>query len=168
MSAMLSLKREESKTNQNVKVNVEPKTNIYVSGSAEKFEPKRIDEEDETVKVKYRGLDVPEEDKIKKLENEIEVLNLIIQMMRDNPIYVNKLIIADDVQLLKFIQLLTQADDVQADVDDLAEGCISKNKYRKVNAIYVIKDGKTLNLKYDYPEVVKRLKELGINTKIVW
>ena len=104
---------------------------------------------------------------INKLMAENEALKIIIEMQRDNPILVNKLILADDVKLEMLIKLLTNADEVHIDADDVGSGCTG-NKYRKVNAIYVIKDGNTKNLKYDYPDITKELKDLGINTKFVW
>jgi hypothetical protein len=103
-----------------------------------------------------------------KLKNENEVLKLIIDLQRNNPVIYNGYIIADDVKLMKFIQLLTLADDVQIDADEIGQGCISKKIYRKVHAIYVIKDGETKNLKYDYPRVTKELTDLGISMKFVW
>ena len=105
---------------------------------------------------------------IQQLEKQCEALKIIIDMMKNNPLLVNKLIVADDEKLAKLVLLLTDADDVTIDADDLGAGCCTANVYRKVNAIYVIKDGNTKNLKYDYPEITKELKELGINTKIVW
>ena len=105
---------------------------------------------------------------IKELNNKIEVLKLIIDIQRNNPLIVNKLIVADDIKLMKFIQLLTEADDVQLDADDIGEGCISKKTYRKVHAIYIIKGSTTSNLKYDYPQVTKELIDLGISVKFVW
>ena len=97
-----------------------------------------------------------------------EVLSIIIDMQRNNPLIYHGYIIADDVKLMRFVQLLTDADDVQLDADTLAQGCFTKRVYRKVHAIYVIKDGITKTLKYDYPQVMKELKELGISTKYVW
>ena len=108
------------------------------------------------------------EDEFKRLKNENEVLKIIIDIQRNNPLIYNGYIIADDEKLMKFIQLLTFADDVQLDADDLGQGCVSKKTYRKVHAIYVIKDGETKNLKYDYPRVMKELTDLGISTKFVW
>jgi hypothetical protein len=89
-------------------------------------------------------------------------------MQRNNPLIYHGYIIADDVKLMRFVQLLTDADDVQLDADTLAQGCLTKRVYRKVHAIYVIKAGVTKTLKYDYPQVMKELKELGISTKYVW
>ena len=108
------------------------------------------------------------EAQLKALQNQCEVLKLIINMWKNNPLIYQGYIIADDETLMKFIQLLTSADDVQIDADDLGEGCLTKKTYRKVHAVYVIKDGVTKNLKYDYPEVTKELREYSISTKLVW
>ena len=89
-------------------------------------------------------------------------------MLRSNPLMYNGYIVADDETLMKFIQLLTFADDVQLDAEDIGQGCISKKTYRKVHAIYVIKDNETKNLKYDYPKVMKELTDLGISCKFVY
>lgn len=114
--------------------------------------------------VKYKD-DV--NDRIDALERANEALKLIITMMKENPIYVNSLILVDDIKLAELCRLLTNADEVVLDADDLGSGCFTR-AYRKVNAIYIIKNGNTKNMKYDYPEVVKTLKEVGINTKYVW
>ena len=95
-------------------------------------------------------------------------MKLIIEMERNNPLMYNGYIVADDVKLMKFVQLLTFADDVQLDAEDIGEGCITRKTYRKVHAIYVIKDNETKNLKYDYARVMKELTDLGISTKFVW
>ena len=105
---------------------------------------------------------------LKAMQNQCEVLKLIINMWKNNPLIYQGYIIADDETLMKFIQLLTSADDVQIDADDLGEGCLTKKTYRKVHAVYVIKDGVTKNLKYDYPEVTKELREYSISTKLVY
>ena len=88
--------------------------------------------------------------------------------MQDNPFYINKFVVADDDVLMEIIKLLTNADDIVMDAEDIGEGCITKKTYRKVNAIYVIKDGETKNLKYSYPNIVQELTELHISFKFVW
>ena len=108
------------------------------------------------------------ENKIKALENECAVLKLIIEMWKNNPIIYQGYVIADDETLMKFVQLLTSADDVQIDADDIGQGCISKKTYRKVHAIYVIKGNETQNLKYNYPQVMRALQEYSISTKFVY
>ena len=106
--------------------------------------------------------------KLDKLRRENEVLKLIIQMMNNNPMIWNGFIIADDETLITFIKLLTKAEDVQIDADDVMNGCISKNQYRKVHSIYVTVNGETKNLKYDFPKVTKELLDLHISTKFVF
>ena len=81
-----------------------------------------------------------------KLMRENAVLKLIIDIQHNNPIIVNKYIIADDVSC----------------------GCTTKNTYRKVHAIFVVVNGETKNLKYDFSDVMYTLKELHISTKFVW
>ena len=187
MSAMVSLSRLSN--TPNVNVNVKPNVNVNVGTrpSYESTEEITKDKPDtgeltnvyaplegvgsiqskETLSVSYPP-SIHSEPEYIKLKNENEVLKLIIDMQRNNPLIYNGYIIADDVKLMKFIQLLTLADDVQLDADELGQGCISKKNYRKIHAVYVIKDGETKNLKYDYPKVTKELTDLGISTKFVW
>ena len=99
--------------------------------------------------------------------NNNEALKIIIQMFKENPIYVNSLLITDDEKLAQLVKLLTNADEVSIDAEDIGCGC-TLNDYRKVNAIYVKTKTEMKNLKYDFPDVMKQLKELGINTKVVW
>ena len=121
------------------------------------------------VNVKYPDDVSPySEIEIKELQQTVEALKIIISMMKDNPIIVNKLILVDDAKLAQLVKLLTDADEVTIDAEDLGSGCCTPHTYRKVHAIYVIKDGNTKNLKYDFPSITKELKDLGINTKIVW
>jgi hypothetical protein len=77
-------------------------------------------------------------------------------------------VIADDELLICLIQDLTDADSVQLDADDIDCECLGSNKYRKVHAIYVVKDGVTKNLKYDYPDITKYLLDLKISTKLIY
>jgi len=93
---------------------------------------------------------------------------IIIEMMKNNPIYVSALIITDDIKLSELVQILTDAESVNIDSEVLFTSCCRAYEYRKVNAIYVMKGGATLNLKYDFPEVTARLKDLGINSKFVF
>ena len=103
-----------------------------------------------------------------KLLRENAVLKLIIDIQHSNPMIVNKYIIADDEKLIQMIALLCNASEVHIDADDVGRGCISKNTYRKVHSIYVVVNGETKNLKYDFSDVMYTLKELHISTKYVW
>ena len=105
---------------------------------------------------------------VAKLLRENAVLKLIIDIQHSNPLIVNKYIIADDATLIKLVQLLCNATEVNIDADDIECGCTAKNTYRKVHAIFVVVDGQTKNLKYDFSDVMYTLKELHISTKFVY
>ena len=169
MTAMISLSKLESTPNVNVKVN--PKVNVNVGNASSNTQMKsREVNEVEPINVCYgEETETETEDTtLKELRNENEVLKLLIEMLRSNPLIYQGYIVADDVVLMKFIKLLTSADDVQLDAEDLGQGCLTKNTYRKVHAIYVIKNNETFNLKYDYPKVMKELKDLGVSCKFVF
>ena len=164
---MISLNKLES--SPSVSVNVKPKVNVSVANGVSR-------EVDNEAVSDVRACYSEESDKdeaisiqqYQELQNECEVLKLLISMLRSNPLMYNGYIVADDETLMKFIQLLTCADDVQLDAEDIGQGCISKKTYRKVHAIYIIKDNETKNLKYDYPKVMKELTDLGISCKFVY
>ena len=111
---------------------------------------------------------VDENPEIAKLLRENAVLKLIIDIQHNNPLIVNKYIVADDETLMKMVALLCNASEVNIDADDVGRGCLTKNIYRKVHSIYVTVDGQTKNLKYDFSDVMYTLKELHISTKYVW
>lgn len=181
MSSMLNL--SASKKSDSINVDVKPVTNVHIAGvgpvarSCESL-PVRTREIEEGVTVvypdkassnPYAELDEkPSYDTVDELRRENEVLKLVIQMMQQNPMIYNGFIIADDELLITFIKLLTKAEDVQIDADDVIKGCISKNQYRKVHSIYVVVNGETKNLKYDFPKVNKALLDLHISTKFVF
>ena len=103
-----------------------------------------------------------------KLLRENAVLKIIIDIQHNNPIIFNKYIIADDATLVRLVALLCNATEVHIDADDVGRGCMSKNIYRKVHSIYVAVDGQILNLKYNFADVMKTLKDLHISTKYVF
>ena len=115
-----------------------------------------------------RPIPLSEIPEIAALQRENAVLRLIIDIQHSNPLIVNKYIIADDAVLIKMITLLCDATEVNLDADDVGAGCISKKEYRKVNSIFVTVGDKIKNLKYDFPDVMKTLKDLHISTKFVW
>ena len=111
---------------------------------------------------------VDENPEIARLMRENAVLKLIIDIQHNNPLIVNKYIVADDETLMKMVALLCNATEVNIDADDLGRGCLTKNIYRKVHSIYVTVDGQTKNLKYDFSDVMKTLKDLHISVKYVF
>jgi hypothetical protein len=101
--------------------------------------------------------------------NRIQALELIIDIMRDNPLRYNKLVLVDDLKLIKLVQLLTNADKVSIDAKDYDITCCGKsNTYRDVEHIYVIKNNNTYNLEVHFPDVCKYLSDLGICKKFVF
>ena len=169
MSAMINLKA--SKKTPNIHINPVFTNNIQVR-SAPAYPTITEGESGEVaaVETEYCGVTVKAEaaEILREKDRQIEVLKLIINILQSNPLIINKYIIADDEALERMIKLLTNAEAVQIDAEDVAEGCISKKTYRKIHSMYVTKAGKTLNLKYDFPDVMKTLKDLRISTKFVW
>lgn len=111
---------------------------------------------------------IPDPEK-QALLREIQVLRTIIELQHSNPLMINKYIICDDDILGRLVGLLCNAKEVHLDAEDLGSGCLTKKTYRKVNSIYVINENnETLNLKYDYPSVMKTLKDLNISVKWVF
>ncbi len=164
---MINLKT--SKKTPTINVKVDPVTNIHVAEARASTSVSLGTADSEIFNKTVAERDIKlEGDDVDTLRRENQVLRLVIDIMHSNPLVVNKYIIADDELLVEMIRLLCNADDVQLDADDLGAGCMSKKTYRKVNSIYVTSGGKTLNLKYDYPSVMKNLKDLHISVKYVF
>ena len=172
MSAMINLKA--TKKTPTIHINPVFTNNVQVrSVKAETPEYPTVQESENgimEVQVEYAGVPFKAEvaDILMEKDRQIEVLKLIINILQSNPLIVNHYIIADDEALERMVKLLSNATDVQIDAEDVGVGCITKKTYRKVHSIYVTKDGKTLNLKYDFPDVMKTLKDLRISTKYIW
>ena len=184
MSGLVSL--SASKASKGLKVNVVNTSNINLTKnksqktvSYPKIQTLRTEEdmvprvyaantEEETEEVQESTVNYENAEQLTRLTNEVAALKLIIGILQDNPFYVNKFVVADDEVLMEVIKLLTNADDIVMDAEDIGEGCVSKKTYRKVNAIYVVKDGETKNLKYSFPNIIQELTELHISFKFVW
>ena len=181
MNAMINLKA--SRKTPTINVGVNPVTNVHVTNRGEEAQPTMVHYPDpnqvggEFVSVAPQAAtsftmdpsafqsDDPEKS---KLLRENAVLKLIIDIQHSNPLIVNKYIIADDATLIKLVSLLCNATEVHIDADDIECGCSAKNTYRKVHAIFVVVNGETKNLKYDFSDVMYTLKELHISTKFVF
>ena len=181
MNAMINLKA--SRKTPTINVGVNPVTNVHVTnrGTADnptmvQYPPPMEQPNGEFVSVSpqaamstFTATPIVDDDPEKaKLLRENAVLKLIIDIQHSNPLIVNKYIIADDAALMQMVALLCNATEVHIDADDVGRGCLSKNTYRKVHSIYVVVDGQTKNLKYDFSDVMKTLKDLHISVKYVW
>ena len=158
-------KLHNTRKQDTINVNVSPTTNINVTNR--ELSSTELPIAEPVAQVQYPELN-DDYEKICSLTRENEVLKIIIQIMQSNPLIVNKCIIADDEALSRIIKLLCNADDVQINAEDIGKGCISKVSYRKVHSIYVITNGATKNLKYDYSGTMYYLQSLGISTKFVY
>ena len=150
MSGFLAL--SASKATKGLKVNVVNTLNINLNKTKTTHKYPRIetirteedmvprvyaaDTEETEVVQEETTVDYANAEKLTRMSNEIQALKLIIGILQDNPFYVNKFVVADDTVLMEVIKLLTSADDIVLDAEDILEGCCSKKKYRKVNANY--------------------------------
>ena len=80
------------------------------------------------------------EDNIQEKDNTIKDLSLIIEIIQQNPLIVNKFVIAELDTLAELIRLLTNSESVEIDTEDIDCSC-SSPKYRVVKRIYIKKDG---------------------------
>jgi hypothetical protein len=163
MSAMVNLSHKKDAISVNVNTNIknEIKSRELDEKPYENIET-NVNYPDDSVVV------VKSSEDYKKLESKVHVLEHIIKILQDNPTKYNGYVIADDELLCCLIQDLTDAEQVQLDADDIDCTCINTKNFRKVHAVYIIKDGETKNLKYDYLDITKYLLDLKISTKMVY
>ena len=81
---------------------------------------------------------------------------------------VNDFIVAQEEKLGDLIQALTGADEVEIVADELGAGCITKNRYRKVQSIYVKKGDVSENFKYSHGDANRLLNDEKISIKFVF
>ena len=129
----------------------------------------------DTVDIKERTiesamLNLEEMEGIVKDKNSlIQALALIIDLYENNPLIVNKLIVAREDELIKLLMLLTDADSVEIVKKDTVDGgCLCKiPKYDLVDKIMIHKGDELYNLKYSYPSVIRLLDNRRVSIKIV-
>ena len=141
-------------------------------------ETKSLKEElrlNEVPKVKERSIDTANETLknmesiIKNKDLLIQVLVLCVDILENNPLIINKFVIAEEKELSLMIKYLTDADEVDIyKVDHECKCTIGKSeKYDIVDRIIVKKNGEIYNLKYSFPDVVQFLFERRFSTKFV-
>ena len=105
---------------------------------------------------------------LQEKERQVGALKLIIQIIKSEHQIVDKMIVADFDSLLKLIQLLTNADDVNIVEKDVDVGCcVSVADIVDVDKVSIMKSGVTYNLKYSFPDVISILDEYKISMKKV-
>ena len=129
----------------------------------------------DTVDIKERSiesamLNLEEMEGIVKDKNSlIQALALIIDLYENNPLIVNKLIVAHEEELIRLLMLLTDADSVEIVKKDTVDGgCLCKiPKYDLVDKIMIHKGQELYNLKYSFPSVIRLLDNRRVSIKIV-
>lgn len=104
---------------------------------------------------------------IKNKDMLIQALVLSLDIIQNNPLIINKYVIADENELALLIKYLTGADEVDIIKNDHECSCSVSKKYDIVNRIMISKDGELYNLKYSYPDVNKYLFDRKFSTKFV-
>ena len=164
------------KQNQNVNVVVSPQMCHY--DATPKAQPENevpYSIYDANPEVKERSIDTANETLknmesiIKNKDLLIQVLVLCVDILENNPLIINKFVIAEEKELSLMIKYLTDADEVDIyKVDHECKCTIGKSeKYDIVDRIIVKKNGEIYNLKYSFPDVVQFLFERRFSTKFV-
>ena len=105
---------------------------------------------------------------IKSKDNIINAYSLMLDIVENNPLIINKFVIAEYDSLTLLIQYLTEADqvDIQESLD-VDCSCTGHPKYVAVDKIYITKKGETQNFKYQFPNANKILDDHHISVKFV-
>ena len=105
---------------------------------------------------------------VKSKDNLINALSLIINIIENNPLVVNKAVIADIDSLSHLISFLTEADAVDIQTSqDVDCSCVHSQKFIAVDKILITKNNETLNFKYHFADALKVLDDHHISVKFV-
>lgn len=106
---------------------------------------------------------------LKDKDNLIEALSLILDMYENNPLIVNKFIVAKEEELSRLIFLLTGAEQIELIKNEPEVGCCMKeSKYTYISKIMIKKNGNTYNFKYSFSNCVQLLDNRRISWKLVY
>lgn len=101
---------------------------------------------------------------IDEKENVIKALSLIIDIIQNNPLVVNKYVVAETETLAELIKLMVNAENVEIDVDDIDCSC-SKTKYRVIKRIYIKKEGEVYSIA-QCPVILRLFDNYKISTTL--
>ena len=105
---------------------------------------------------------------LKDKDNLIEALSLILDIYENNPLIVNKLIVAQEEELTRLLFLLTGAEQIElVKSDPDIKCCVKADKFTHIQKIMIKKDGNMFNFKYSFPNVIQLLDNRRICWKIV-
>ncbi len=100
----------------------------------------------------------------------IEALSMIIDILYNNPLLINKFIIPSSTCLNQLILLLTNADKVEITINDATCDCnciSSSNTIAYIDSIYVTKDEVVNDFRYYYSTAKQILEANHISTKFM-
>lgn len=103
---------------------------------------------------------------IKDKDNLIKALNLLLDIYENNPLIINKFIVADYLSLQKLIKLLTSSKSVEIITAEQETGCTCKISNQLISKILVHKDDQVYNLKYNYPDIIQFFDKHKISYKV--
>ena len=166
-----ALNLDASKQNQNTASTASTITNNInvISRTTDETDVIEVQQNDSVNEIQQQQLsDVNLQHQYDALVRENRALRLILDINKSNPLIVNDFIVAQEEKLGDLIQALTGADEVAIVADELGAGCISKNRYRKVQSIYVKKGDVSENFKYSHGDANRLLNDEKISIKFVF
>lgn len=100
-------------------------------------------------------------------ENDLcKALSLMVDVVYENPLIINKYVVTDAATLRELIRLLTNSNEVKIFIEDPECQCI-KNNFAKVSSIHVISNGVTNEFKYSHQNAKYLLDKHHISTKYI-
>jgi hypothetical protein len=172
-----SLRYASPKQSQHVIVNVNPGGDTEVKGENELCEqtPQPVQPGYVSYQANpYSNLTLPAsveeyQNILYQKDNEMKALNLIVDIIKSNPLIINKFIISHYETLLELIKLLTNAEDVEFTEKEIDVGCICScdDKLFNIEKVFVKINNQIHNLKYSFPNVIQLLEQHKISYKIV-
>ena len=102
---------------------------------------------------------------ITEKDNIIKAFSLIIDLYKNNPLIINKYLIADQSTLKELIQLLTAAESVNIQLADIECTCCSTN-YRTIKRIYITSNNEIYSIEM-CPAVLQILENYAISITFV-
>ena len=96
----------------------------------------------------------------------IEALSIMVDIVYENPLIVNKLVVTDQTTLAALIKLLTMSDGVEILCEEPECTCLS-NHLLKVSSIHIVKGTTTTEFKYSHQNAKRILDEHHISIKYI-